>query len=273
MALKDVQLFITKYLRDFDMRDAVSREGLKKIATDHGLNDEEHDILVEMDLSYLARESSTIREERMEKRVGEFREYFDHLGMFVSAEKYFEEYDAAYRTGLMTRPVELDCTLSFAAMYVVKHQLPPYLIDLARFNYHYTQVSITPIENGEASYRKPDEELQLYHLIQLKAPYRIIDFRYDILSILGSPFDYNNPLYFEESPITLFIQKEWDKATTTQIFYAGEMPLLNQLVKGETSVNELLANYPVKEYESVLETVADLRRRNIISVKLPKYFL
>ncbi|HEY0066245.1 MAG TPA: hypothetical protein VGB46_02745 [Flavisolibacter sp.] len=273
MALKEVQHFLTQYIRDSRFRETVAGSGIASVAAHYNLNGDDQKLLEEMELSYVAREAEGVLVERLEKREGEFREFFDHLANYTSIEHFFRLYDQAYSKGLMTRPVEMDCFLSFATGFVVENQLPPYLVDLARFNYHYTQISITPIENGEAGGLRPDEELRLYHLVQLKSPYRIVNFRYDIPGILRSEFDFNNPLYFQEAPISLFIQKDWDKPTTTQIHYAGDVPLLNELTRGETSVNELLACYGVQQYGQVLNMLSSLYQRNIISVKLPKHFL
>lgn len=272
MALQEVQQFITQYLRDATLRADVNRDGVKSLAANFGLDEKEQEILVEMELGYLEKEATGIIEERFDKRHGEFKEFIDHLANYTDLQQFFILYDQAYKTGLMTRPVEMDCFLSFATAFVINNQLPPYLVDLARFDYYYSQVSITPIENGEL-YVGAGTELQLYNIIKLRAPYKVVKFRYDVLSIARSEFNYYEPKYFQENPVTLFIQKDWGKATTTQIFYSEEIPLLHHLTSGEMSINELLANYGVNDFEWVIANLGILYRMNIISVKLPKHFL
>lgn len=274
MALKDVQLFVTKFLRDSELREAVSRDGIKKLASAHGLDEKEQDTILDMDLPYLDKEAAAIIGERFDKREGEFKEFFQHLSMYGPVEDFFFRYDRAYRTGLMTRPIEIDCLLSFATTFVVQNKLPAYLIDLARFNYYYTKVSITAIEKDNSGIDKGlNDGLQLYKIVQLNQPYKIVNFRYDVLSIVRSEFKYNDPQYSQENLVSLFMQKDWNKPTTTKIFYANEIAFLDQLIKEEFSVNELLATYSVQHHDWVINALAHLLENNIISLKSPKHFL
>ena len=269
--LKEIQSFFTKYLRDAAFRDGFQNiEKSKKLETLE-LSAKAKKTLGEIDLNSLDGVADGIISERYDKRQGEFTEFINHLSVYYDPISFFRQFDRAFPTGLMTRQLELDRFLSFAIDFVAFYNLPQYLIDLARMGYHYSKIADTPIKPIDRSVAYPaDENFQLYYHVHLKEPYQIIRMNYDVLSIARNNPDANS--FYPYSPVSLFMQKDWDKAKTTHIHYANDIFLLNTLSQGPQAISDVLVNNYVQDYNHTIAGLINLYKHGMVEFSIPGHF-
>lgn len=265
MPLEQVQLFLTTYLRNPGFRrryrggeaDALHRE-LKLDESDVGL-------VTAIDKDDLDRTADGLRDERRSKREAEFREFTNHLAAFVPLDPFFEQFDAAYPDGLLSRPVEMDRFLSFAAGFVLAGNLPEYLIDILRLCYQYTQVSDLPLERSAAVVAEPAPNgLQPFHRLRLRKPYRVCVFRYDVLALARATPNQGLSAVCP-SPVEILIQKDWNRFKETRILYTSMLP--SGLLGNEPlAVLDLLAGLSTQEYPRAVAHLQELLGRGFVDV-------
>lgn len=269
--LKYVQSFFTRYLRDAGFRDSFQNVEKAKRLGELDLSEKSKATLTEIDFTSLDVVADGIISERYDKRKGEFTEFISHLSVFYNPEAFFRQFDRAFPKGLMTRPIELDRFLSFAIDFVSYHNFPQYLIELARLGYYYTKVADTPIGHVDRKVTPPaDQNFQFYYHVHLKEPYKILSFKYDVLSIAKYQPDVN--ANYPYNPISLFMQKDWDKAKTTHINYTNDIFLLDLLYQGPQAVSDILANSPVQNYNDAIGGLLSLYKNGIIEFSIPEHF-
>jgi len=269
--LKEIQSFLTRYLRDAGFRDDFQKEGKEAQLGKMDLSKKGKEMLDKIDLTSLDGVADGIISERYDKRKGEFTEFIDHLSVFYDPILFFRQFDRAFPSGLTTRALELDRLLSFSMDFVSYHQFPQYLIELARLGYYYSKVADTPLKPIERAVEYPaDQNFQFYYHVQLKEPYQIVQAKYDILGIAKAAPNPNASYAY--NPVTLFIQKEWGKAKTTRILYANEVFSLDLLVNGPKAVSELLASSPAQDYAYATDQLLGLYKSGIVEFTIPNHF-
>jgi hypothetical protein len=265
MSLQHVQLFLTTYLRNPEFRRRYRAGEADALRRELNLDEDDARLVAGIDLDDLDRAALGMRDERRSKREAEFKEFTDHLAAFGPMDSFFEQFDAAYPDGLLSRPLELDRFLAFAAGFVLRHNLPEYLIDILRLCYHYTQVSDLPLERSA-----PVREgalpggLQPFHRLHLRAPYRVCRFRYDVLT-LARAAPHPAMAGVGPFPVEVLIQKDWSRFKETRIFYTSSFP--PALLRNERlSVLDLLATLPTSEYPHALGQLQEFHSRGVIDV-------
>ena len=265
MPLQHVQLFLTKYLRNPEFRRRYRGGDADALRRELNLDDADARLVASINLDDLDRTAQNLREERRSKREAEFKEFTDHLAVFGPMDSFFEQFDASYPDGLLSRPLELDRFLAFATQFVLAHNLPDYLIDILRLCYHYTQVSDLPLERSPSVREGPlPDGLQPFHRLQLRAPFRVCRFRYDVLSLARAT---PHPALAGVGPFPaeVLIQKDWSRFKETRIFYTSAFP--SALVRNERlSVLDLLAALPTGEYGRALGQLQEFQSRGVIDV-------
>ncbi len=272
MGLEEVQLFLTTYLRDPGFREGYRRGEAASLEERLNLSRDDVEFVRSIDLDDLDRSAAGFREERMDKRRTEFAQFFEHLGVYGPVEEFFAAYDRANPTGLLTRPLEMDRFLAYSTEFVLAQGLPEYLIDLLRFCYHYVQLADRPLEQvaGEIT-ELPEGGLRAYHRVQLHKPYRLVNFRYDVLSIAQSEPS-QELAYLPPQPTDLFMQKSRRLFKRTQIMYAAQLPFLGRLGDGPASVLELVAPLPSGEMAWAVGHLEHLHGAGAVAVVLPSHF-
>jgi hypothetical protein len=269
MPLEQIQYFLTKYLRDPDFRQRYRNSELVAIERELNLTKADLDIVRSFNLDDLDRTAIGLRDERRSKRETEFQQFVDHLAIYGPMDTFFEQYDSRYTEGLLTRPQEMSWFLNFATNFVLAHKLPNYLIDLLRFCYHYVKLSDTPRERTAPLLQElPVDGLQPSHTMQLRKPYKIVQFRYDVLYIARQSPSLELAA-LPPQPTELFIQKNWNRAKETQILYTSELPFLPLLQNGPVIVLDLLATLSSDAYGQAVVHLEELFRRGVIEVSSP----
>jgi hypothetical protein len=265
MPLEQAQMFITKYLRDPRFRERYRSPESKDVEVECNLSKDDLDLVRQIDLDDLDRAAVGMRDERRTKRESEFQQFVDHLAVYTAMDPFFEQYDRAYPDGMLTRPQEMDRFLDFGTCFVLGNGLPPYLIDLLRFCYHYVKLSDTPLDRSAPVLAENPESLRPFHRLQLQKPYRILDFPYDVLWLARQTPD-SELASVPPLPVRLFLQKNWSKAKETQIFYASEIPVLPSLAHEPVAVIDLLALIPASAYPDAVAYLEELVERRILGV-------
>lgn len=272
MGLEQVQLFLTTYVRDAQFRESYRQGYAEALEQQLLLTPEDIQLIRAVNLDDLDRSGFNFREERSDKRRTEFEQFVEHLGVYGPIEDFYVAYDRANPKGLLTRPLEMDRFLAFSTEFVLTNGLPEYLLDLLRFCYHYVQVSDSPLERSERELEQlPETGLLAYHRISLHKPYRVLNFRYDVLSI-ASTTPTPDLAYLPPQPTQLFMQKCRRHFKRTQIFYTTRLPFLDELLPGSKSILELVSSLPAAQMAWAVEQLQNMHAAEIIAVEIPSHF-
>ncbi len=235
MSLEGVQEFITRYLREPEFRERC-RQDMAAAARECRVEESELAELKGLGAQDFDNAAEEMFRDRIGKRSDEFRQFVDHLALYYPIEQFYRDYDATHPGGQLARPLELNRFLDFGVKQVLSRQLPDYLLDLLRFCYGYTSLADAPLESSPATAIKvsADTELRAHQRVALRRPYRIVEFRYDILT-LASHDPALGPPQVIPAPGHYLMQKHWEQAKTTRVVPVDELPLLARL-QGETPV-------------------------------------
>lgn len=273
MGLEQVQLFITTYLRNPEFRERYRGGQAETLEVLVDLNEQDRELIHAIDLDDLDRSAAGFRDERADKRRTEFEQFIAHLGVYGPIEDFYVAYDRRNPDGLLSRPLEMDRFLAFSTEFVLSQGLPEYLLDLLRFCYHYVQLADKPFEEVERELVSwPDSGLSAYHRIQLRKPYRIIGFRYDVLS-LAQMQPSREIAQLAPQPIQLFMQKSRQRFKRTQIYYASDVPFLTELLDESSSLLELISQQPSSQMAWAVQQLEAMHRDGIIAVGTPSHFV
>jgi hypothetical protein len=272
MGLEQVQLFLTTYVRDAQFRESYRHGYAEGLEQQLSLEPEDIKLIQSINLDDLDRSASGFREERADKRRTEFEQFVEHLAAYGPIEDFYVAYDRAHPKGLLTRPMEMDRFLAFSTDFVLNNGLPEYLLDLLRFCYHYVQISDLPLEiTGHELEQLPETGLLAYHRIRLHKPYRVLEFRSDVLSIARATPS-TDLAYLTPQPTQLFMQKSRKMFKRTQIFYAAQLPFLDKLLAGNKSTLELVSSLPATRMAWAVEQLHNMYAAEIIAIETPSHF-
>jgi hypothetical protein len=272
MGLEQLQLFLTTYVRDASFRERYRHGFAEALELELKLEPEDIQLIRTIDLDDLDRSGTNFREERSDKRRTEFEQFVEHLAVYGPIEDFYAAYDRANPKGLLTRPLEMDRFLAFATEFILGNGLPEYLLDILRFCYHYVQLSDTPLEQSERELKQlPETGLLAYHRISLLKPYRVLNFRYDALSI-ASAAPTPDFAYLPPQPTQLLMQKSRRLFKRTQIFYTTQLPFLDELLAGSKSILELVSSLPAAQMSWAVEQLRNMHAAEIIAVEIPSHF-
>jgi len=266
MALEQLQLFLTRYLRDADFRERYRGADASALTAELKLSREDLDLIRAIDIKDLDRSAINMRDERRSKRETEFQQFVDHLAVYGPMDAFFEQYDRAHSDGLLTRPQEMDRFLDFATDFILKNGLPEYLVDLLRFCYHYVKVADMPCDRSIPILEdRPAKGLRPSFRVALLKPYRIVDFRRDVLFIARQTPSVELA-QLPPAPTQVIIQKSWSRAKETHIFYTRELPLLPRLFEGTVAVIDLVSLLPANGYPDGMSHINELLERSVIGI-------
>jgi hypothetical protein len=272
MGLEQVQLFLTTYVRDAQFRESYRQGYAEALEQQLRLEPDDINLIRTINFDDLDLSASNFREERSDKRRTEFEQFVEHLAAYGPIEDFYVAYDRAYPKGLLTRPMEMDRFLAFSTDFVLNNGLPEYLLDLLRFCFHYVQLSDLPLEFGGRELEQlPETGLLAYHRIRLHKPYRIVKYRSDVLSIARA-----NPstdlAYLPPQPTQLLMQKSRKLFKRTQVFYAAQLPFLDELIAGSQSTLELVSSLPAARMSWAVEQLQNMYAAEIIAIENPSHF-
>ncbi len=269
MGLREVQAFVTYYLRDPEFRESYRHSDKGAVELELGLVDGDVELVREIDLDDLDRIAVGFRDDRVMKRESEFEEFLNHLSVYVPPASFMEAFDRAYPRGPETQSLELDRFLAFAMEYLLGNDLPEYLLHLAYFCYTFCKLSIAPSEIAENQLQ--GGALRPYHLIQLRRPYHVAKFRYDVVGIAQTqPSQGLATAPPEETE--LLIQKDHKLFKRAQIYYTRDLPLLPELLKGRVMLFDLMSHLPSHQYSDFVDGIEDMSKRGIVDVVNPRHF-
>jgi hypothetical protein len=276
MSLEGLQLFLTTYLRDPRFRQLYRGGGGDELLRQFDLTDADRELAKKIDLDDLDHTAQDFREERGRKRAAEFTPFVNHLAVYGPIEQLYDAYDWAFTDGLLTRPLEMDRFLAFAADFVTARRLPGYLLDLLRFSYHCSKLAETPREPFDPKDRVldavPETGLEAYHRLHLRRPFRFVQFRYDVVRLAQSqPSTDLAGVPFE--PTELFLQKSWTLAKRSLAIDVRELPFVRHLAERPQTVVDLVGIVPPDEVGAALAHITDLVQRGIAGMSVPAHFV
>jgi len=268
MPLEQVQRYLTAYLRNPEFRRRV-RGGMREQAErEMCLDTADTDLVRKISLDDLDRAAGGLRDERQTKREAEFKQFTDNLACFGPVSNFFEEFDAEYPEGLLSRPLEMDRFLDFSTKFVLNHGLPDYLLDLLRFCYYYVKVSDMPRDRSTAVLEElPPGGLQPHHRLRLRRPYRVVAFRYDVLWLAQSPPSPGLAMT-PPNPTELLIQKNWARFKQTVALRTSELPFYRGLADGPASIIDLISMGSPADYSWAVAHLQELFQRGVLEVPL-----
>ena len=269
MSLREVQAFVTYYLRDPEFREGYRNGSRDALEAQLRLDNNDIKLVREINLDELDHIAVGFRDDRVAKRQSEYEEFLKHLGAYMDPAAFLAAYDRDYPGGLETQSLELDRFLAFAVEFLSTHRLPDYLISLAYFCYSFCKIAIAPVQK-QGGPVEPGE-LHPYHSIRLREPYQIAKFRYDVVRIAQSESS-SDLAGIPPQPTELLIQKDHSLFKRAQVYYCSELPLVGALLSGQRMLFDLVSELPSEDYHGFINHISDLAHRGIIDVITPAYF-
>ncbi|WP_243293174.1 hypothetical protein [Bacillus sp. FJAT-47783] len=178
MSLINVQELVTAYIRDKTVRDNFW-ENPQEVYRKYNINLKDQDIVEKLDLKNLDRLARNSEKERIGKRRNDFSEFsllLSNLGIY---DLFFHGFVRNYTTGLLTREEETERFLHYAESFIDFHHLPEIVREVLVYSYICGELSYHPMENdlNSAGFRMDKK-------VYLKRPYKIQEFKYDVVSLL-----------------------------------------------------------------------------------------
>lgn len=272
MTLATVQRFFAVYLRNPAFREAYRGGEATALQSSMGFGQDDAELVSTIDLDILDHTAEGFRQDRLDKRWGEFSQFLAHLGAYVSVQQFLELWDRAFPEGLMNRPAEMDRFLTFASEFVVAGGLPDYLLDLLRFCYHYTRIADAPVTHIDGAVEAlPPSGLRAYHLLRLRAPFHVLECRHDALALAEVEPD-SELAQLDPHPVRLLIQKDRHRAKRTAVRHVDALPFVPALLGGEAvQVSDLLAGLPAAHYPDALRHLTSLIDEDVVAAVEPPY--
>src|SRR6266567_35310 len=169
MSLREVQYFLTRYVRDPDVRKHWQSGKKDMLITEFGLTKADKELIEQIPTDDLDQTAEGFRRDRLEKRQGEFREFLDHLGLYGPVDEFLSAFDARYTEGWQTQALELSRFRAFGIDFVTSKRLPDYLISILRFCYYYCEIAILPTMVPEHRIEKPGlTGLDVRYIVRLR---------------------------------------------------------------------------------------------------------
>jgi len=272
VTLVAVQRFFAVYLRNPAFRESYRGGDAASLHSSLGLDVGDVELISAIDLDVLDCTAEGFRQDRIDKRRGEFSQFLSHLGAYVPPQRFLELWDRAFPDGLMNRPAEMDRFLTFASEYIVANELPEYLLDLLRFCYHYTKVADAPVTEIDGTLDQlPPSGLRAYHLLRLRGPFHVLACRHDALALVEAEPDRELAL-LPPHPVRLLIQKDRQRAKRTKVYRLDAIPFVPALVGGDAmQVSDLLAGLRAADYPDALHHLRSLINEDLVAVVVPRH--
>jgi hypothetical protein len=272
VSLAAVQRFFAVYLRNPAFRESYRGGDAAALQSSLRLDAADVELLSTLDLDVLDRTAEGFRQDRIDKRWGEFSQFLSHLGAYVPPQPFLELWDRAFPEGLMNRPAEMDRFLTFASEYVVANRLPDYLLDLLRFCYHYTRIADAPVTEIDGALEPlPPSGLRAYHRLRLRGPFHVLACRHDALALAEAEPD-RRFAQLDAHPVRLLIQKDRHRAKRTYVRHLDALPFVGALLDGDArQVSDLLVGLPARGYPDALRELTSLIDQDVLAVIEPPY--
>lgn len=268
MSLREVQVFLTSYLRDQSFR-ATHRDGeLDQLAT-LNLTNHERSLVEQIKLDHLDKVAGNVLSERFDRAISVFGLFFDHLARFTDVDAFYQEFDRQHTRGWWQRRAEIRRLEAFVLDIVAERGLPDYLVDLCRLCSHITVVAESPKSASPKHADLPGiTVVRGYHLVALRQPFDVVRFRYDVIRALDDP-DWSG---HTASPTSteLLIQRDWRQHKRSRILVLSEHPVLRALTEGPATVFALGARLPELSYSALLYSVAELFSEEVVHLVVPQ---
>jgi hypothetical protein len=268
MSLREIQVFLTTYLRDQDFRARYRAGDVAELERKIGLSQDDSHLVRQIKLDHLDKIAENVLRERLSRTNAVFGLFLEHLGNYVEIADFYREFDRQFTRGWWQRRAEIRRFEAYAADFVIAAGLSDYLIDLCQFCAHVTTVAETPKVAAPANADLPGlAAVRANYIVALRQPFDVIRLRHDVVRILEDPDDYGaRPLPL---PTDVLIQRDWRQHKRSRIFTLRNEPVLRALAAGPVTVFELGALLPEVPYAALLTTVAGLYSDDIVHIVVP----
>ncbi|MEU6733232.1 hypothetical protein ABZ929_08505 [Streptomyces physcomitrii] len=269
MALRDVQVFLAEYVRDRGVRERCREEGgLDAVLGPRALTAEERQLITTIDLDDLSKVAETVLRERFDRLSSVFALLFEHLAPHTDVSALYRRFDDEHRHGWWQRRREIRRFEAYVSDFIIREQLPPYLLDLVRLCAYITTVAESPKAAAPDHADLPGAEaVRANYGVRLRRPYAVLSMRYDVLPLLDESDTVQ--LVTTPTPRRVLVQRSWQEHKRCQVFDLGAEPLVEAIGEELLTVGELAGRLPQFGHAELYEEVAALHRDGIVHLVVP----
>ncbi|MFD4558414.1 hypothetical protein ACFWP5_29545 [Streptomyces sp. NPDC058469] len=263
MGLREVQTFLSTYMRDQDLRRRY-RTGESDVLEDGmRLEAEDRRLIGRIEFDKLDERAEGILSERLGRTTAIFTLFLEHLARYADVERVYRDFDRQWKSQWWQRSREIRRFEAFAFEYVVANELPDYLIDLSRLCAQATLVAESPkVWTGVPGASVTGHTVRGNDRVELRGPYEVLDLRHDVVRIMDDPNGYGAV----PGPIAtrVLVQRDWQQHKRSRIVRLSDEPVLRALTEGSGTIQELGGRLPELPYSALYSAVADLYREQIV---------
>jgi hypothetical protein len=266
VATREVQLFLTRYIRDPAFATGWNGEDRDRLTEELGLSEEDMALIGGLDLADLDRAAVGMRGDRLDKRRGEFLHFLKWLEVYGPVEEFLNGFHSEHCTGSEAQSLELDRFVDYAIRFVAREQLPDFLAELARFCYEYCKVAISDRPDDPSVVAGLDPAtVPLTRTIRFAQPNRIVQFSYDCLEIANTAPHQGIP---PRRLTRLLICKARDTFKRSQIWRLDDLPqTFHPLASGPRTLAEVAAPVGASQLFAFLDFVRQLLAAGILEIE------
>lgn len=268
MPLRDVQVFLSEYIRDSEVRRRCTTGELDAVLATRPLTDEERQLIRTIELDDLTKVAQTVLRERFDRLSSVYALLFDHLAAHLDVSALHRRFDDEHRVGWWQRRKEIRRFEAFICDVIVAERLPPYLIDLCRLCSYITVIAESPKVAGPPHADLPQAtHVRANYSVTLRRPHATLSLRYDVLQLLdepGSARQVNTP-----TPRKVLVQRSWHEHKRCQVFDLGEEPLIKAIGDEVVTVLELAGRLPEFDHATLFAELDALHRDGIVHLVVP----
>jgi hypothetical protein len=268
MSLARVQNLITRTMRDAEFRVTLRGADFDKIVDKYDLDPAERDAVRAIRPDYLDKIAGLVLRQRIQRREAEFALFLNALFAHTHREAFFREYHQAVTVGQFGRLEEARRFVDFAFEFVLRHQLPGYLLDVLRFSLHVLELAETPKEiPADVVNNDGADQVTASTRVLLRKPYSVVSFQYDILLLATEDEAYTcNPVPRAK---TLLLQRDWRQPKRSRAFDLLEHPVIALLAEGSATVLDIVGRLPQFSADLVVNLVRSLYDRRVVHLIPP----
>lgn len=263
MSLREVQVFLARYVRDQEFRHRYREDGPALLDAELDLTEEERRLIGQIKLDHLDVVAEHVLAERMGRTNGVFGLLMEHLARFVDLDECYAEFDRRNGRGWWQRRAETRRFEAYVLDLVVANQLPEYLVDLCRFCAEVTTVAESPkVPSPTPPDLPPPTTVRANDLVTLHGPFTVLRLRHDVVRLMDDPEGYGAAPF----PVLtdVLIQRDWRQHKRSRIFRLRDEPVLAALTDRPATVLELGGRIPELPYAALLAAVAELYEVRIV---------
>lgn len=266
MTMLQLQIFVTRYIRDETFRERVKMQPPDMRFKNFEFSKEELNLANMLDLSQLDRISIKIMNERKEKRRADLIEFVSVLQQVGIYDEFCRSFAQANTVGSLSPKVDAQRFHNYAHQYIKEKGLPKVLSDLATYSYQIFIVSQSALQDPFN-----DKTFNWDMPLFLKRPFKIKTFSYDLTQIIDNP-EIKTLEQLQRLPkkrTTYFFQKDYLNPISSHVFEIDDPSFFDLLQKNYTAKEILQQASSHEKQEEWKELIKDIYESEIIGSKNP----